>query len=72
MQKNSQLKKAEELARSQFAGHTDKAGVDYFTGHLCSVAGLVETDKEKIVAYLHDILEDTDYPEEKLWGFQSG
>ena len=54
------------LAMAQFAGRTDIAGVDYFTGHLCSVAEMVTTDKEKTVAYLHDILEDTDYPEEKL------
>ena len=62
----SALQKAKELARSEFAGRTDKAGVDYFTGHLSAVAGLVATDEEKTVAYLHDILEDTDYPEEKL------
>jgi len=60
------VEKAKELACVQFAGCTDKAGVDYFTGHLCSVAALVDTDEEKTVAFLHDILEDTDYPEEKL------
>ena len=60
------IEKAKVLARSQFAGRTDKAGVDYFTGHLSSVAELVATDKEKTVAYLHDILEDTDYPEPEL------
>ena len=60
------LQKAEELAKKQFAGRTDKVGVDYFEGHLSSVAALVSSDVEKTVAYLHDILEDTDYPEEKL------
>ncbi len=60
------LEKAKTLARSQFAGRTDKAGVDYFEGHLSSVASLVSSDEEKTVAYLHDVLEDTDYPEEKL------
>jgi len=60
------VEKAKELACVQFAGCTDKAGADYFTGHLCSVAALVDTDEEKTVAFLHDILEDTDYPEEKL------
>ena len=63
---NTTAEKAKELARVRFAGLTDKAGVDYFTGHLCCVAGLVSTDEEKTVAFLHDILEDTDYPEEKL------
>ena len=60
------VQQAMDLARTQFAGRTDKAGVDYFTGHLCGVAALVNSDEEKTVAYLHDILEDTDYPEEKL------
>ena len=66
MQTDILLKTAEELARSRFIGRTDKAGVDYFAGHLSSVASLVTDDKEKIVAYLHDILEDTDYPEIEL------
>ena len=66
MQAEQLLEKAKELARAEFAGRTDKAGVDYFLGHLSAVAGLVSSDKEKTVAYLHDILEDTDYPEGKL------
>ena len=60
------LQKAKALAKEQFAGITDKSGVDYYLGHLSSVAALVESDKEKIVAYLHDIMEDRDYPEDKL------
>ena len=63
---DERVEKAMELARIKFAGRVDKAGADYFEGHLSSVAGLVSSDEEKIVAYLHDILEDTDYPEEKL------
>ena len=58
--------KAKMLANEQFRGRTDKAGRDYFWGHLCSVAALVESPEEKAAAYLHDILEDTDYPEEEL------
>ena len=58
--------RARHLAREQFAGRTDKAGVDYYEGHLTSVAALVDGDEKKTVAYLHDILEDTDYPEDKL------
>lgn len=60
------VEKAMELARIRFAGRIDKAGVDYFEGHLSSVASLVSSDEEKIVAYLHDILEDTDYTEEQM------
>lgn len=58
--------KAKQLANELFRGRTDKAGVDYFRGHLCSVAALVEDPGERTVAYLHDVLEDTDYPEEEL------
>lgn len=65
---NPLLEQAQELARAQFAGRTDKAGVDYYEGHLSSVASLVNSDEEKIVAFLHDILEDTDYPEAQLRG----
>ena len=60
------LEKARRLAEKEFAGITDKSGVDYFKGHLCSVAALVKNDKEKTVAFLHDIIEDRGYPEEKL------
>ena len=63
---NSLLERAKSLAKEQFAGKTDKSGVDYYKGHLSSVASLVSTDEEKIVAFLHDLLEDTDYPEDKL------
>ncbi len=60
------LKKAMDLAREEFKGITDKSGVDYFKGHLSSVAALVKTDKKKTVAFLHDIVEDRDYPLDKL------
>ena len=62
----SLLDEAKALAKEQFAGKRDKAGVGYFEGHLSSVAALVETDEEKTVAFLHDLLEDTDYPEAEL------
>ena len=60
------LDKAKELARSEFAWIKDKSGVDYYLGHLSSVADLVDTDKEKTVAFLHDIIEDRHYPKDKL------
>ena len=60
------LEKAKKLAEEEFKGISDKSGVDYFLGHLTSVALLLETDKEKTVAYLHDIIEDRKYPKEKL------
>lgn len=60
------LEQEKIIAKQQFASHTDKAGEDYYEGHLCSVAALVNTEEEKITAFLHDVLEDTDYPEDKL------
>ena len=60
------VERAKALAKEMFQGKTDKSGVDYFEGHLSSVAMLVESYEEKTVAYLHDILEDTDYPEDEL------
>lgn len=40
-------------------GQKDKAGRSYME-HLSFVAHNVDTDDDKIVAYLHDVLEDTD------------
>ena len=59
------IEKARELAMKYHIGQVDKAGVDYIN-HPDFVAAHVETDSEKIVAYLHDILEDTDCPKETL------
>jgi len=52
--------KAKRLAKFAHLGLVDEAGVDYFTGHLTKVAALVDGDDAKTVAFLHDILEDTD------------
>jgi (p)ppGpp synthase/HD superfamily hydrolase len=51
--------KAESLAKKQFDGKVDKGGQPYFY-HLQRVAEKMTTDNEKIVAYLHDIIEDTE------------
>lgn len=59
------IKKAREIALEYHKGQVDKAGVEYIN-HPDYVAAHVESDKEKIVAYLHDILEDTDCPREKI------
>lgn len=52
------VKKAYEIARNAHFGQKDKAGVDYIK-HPETVANLVQTDEHKIVAYLHDVVEDT-------------
>lgn len=55
-----QLELARDVARECHKGQTDKAGIDYFEGHISFVASRCPEGKAKIVAYLHDILEDTD------------
>ena len=50
---------AAALAYQLHRGQVDKAGVDYFTGHLTTVAKMGSTWKEQVVGYLHDASEDT-------------
>lgn len=61
--------KALKLALDAHEGQVDKAGVDY-AHHLTTVGEFVKevTDKDEIlaVAYLHDVLEDTDVTEKQL------
>ena len=52
------VKKAYEVAKNAHQGQVDKAGIDYFK-HPEAVASFVKTDDEKVVAYLHDVIEDT-------------
>ena len=47
------------LACELHKGQVDKAGVDYFTGHLTTVAQMGSTWQEQVVGYLHDASEDT-------------
>lgn len=59
--------KARELAKQAHAGQKDKAGIDYFEGHLSAVAkNAANSPYGAVVGYLHDILEDTDMTEDKL------
>ena len=50
---------AARLARKLHTGQKDKAGQDYFDGHLSTVATLGNDWKEQTVGYLHDAAEDT-------------
>lgn len=52
-------KVAKEIAKKAHAGDVDRAGVDYFYGHLTTVVKGVKGELEKAVAYLHDAIEDT-------------
>lgn len=58
LDKRSLLEKTKDLVTLLFEGKKDKAGHDYIE-HLLFVEKMVETTPEKIVALLHDTLEDT-------------
>lgn len=55
--------KASSLAKDRHRGQKDKAGKDYFEAHVSKVAELVEQmfggGSLVVIAYLHDLLEDT-------------
>ena len=53
------LDKAAEICITNHAGQRDKAGAAYFQ-HPMRAAMRCQTDEEKIVALLHDTIEDTD------------
>lgn len=57
--------KAFALAKIAHKGQKDKAGEDYIH-HLITVASYMDTDEEKAVAYLHDLIEDTHFTLEQL------
>ena len=68
--KQSQSEKAYKIAKKAHLGQVDKAGEDYIK-HPEKVASFVKTDEEKVVAYLHDVIEDTELTLEDLneYGF---
>jgi (p)ppGpp synthase/HD superfamily hydrolase len=53
----TQLDRAEQIARLAHRFQKDKAGQPYF-GHVQRVADAVPSTLEKVVAFLHDVLED--------------
>lgn len=59
------LKKAIEIAVEAHKGVTDKYGAPYIN-HVTRVMNLGETEEEKIVGVLHDVVEDTPWTFEQL------
>lgn len=61
-----------KIATEAHKGQVDKAGVPYIN-HPLTVASLVDTEEEKIVALLHDTIEDTSITEQDLlnYGFSN-
>lgn len=55
----SLTERALSLATEKHRGQVDKGGAPYIR-HPEAVARMLETDDEKVVALLHDIVEDTD------------
>jgi methionine synthase II (cobalamin-independent) len=55
-----------DMAKEYHHGQKDKAGVDYFDGHLSFVGNAGDDWKEKIVGYLHDVAEDTSHAVEEI------
>ncbi len=53
------IKLAKNIAKKAHEGQVDKSGKDYIY-HPLTVASCMETDEEKIVALLHDVVEDSD------------
>ncbi len=65
MNKEQQLTNAIVFATNKHNGQYDKAGMPYIL-HPLAVMNMVATIDEKIVAVLHDVLEDTDATKEDL------
>lgn len=60
------VQRAYAIAQAAHASQTDKSGKPYI-GHIERVAGRCKSDEAKCVAYLHDVLEDTDVmPESEM------
>ena len=54
-----------QIAKEAHAGQVDKAEKDYIL-HPITVASYMDTDVEKTIAYLHDVLEDTSVTVDEL------
>jgi len=62
---NEELNKAYEIAAIAHKNQKDKGGTEYIN-HPVAVSALVESLEEKIVALLHDVVEDTRVTLEEL------
>lgn len=62
---DKKLELALAIVKEEFKNKLDKGGHKYL-GHLVRVSLNCKTNKQKVVALLHDLLEDTPYPLERL------
>lgn len=65
---NEELNKAHEIASMAHKNQKDKGGTEYIN-HPVAVSALVGSLEEKIVALLHDVVEDTRVTLEELKSF---
>jgi GTP diphosphokinase / guanosine-3',5'-bis(diphosphate) 3'-diphosphatase len=65
---NEELNKAYEIASMAHKNQKDKGGIEYIN-HPVAVSTLVGSLEEKIVALLHDVIEDTRVTLEELKSF---
>lgn len=65
---NRQVEMAHKIAKKAHKSQFDRAGEPYFN-HAIAVASMVQGDAAKAVAYLRDVLEDTDMDYEDLKGY---
>ena len=59
------LERAVEIATTAHAGQTDKAGEAYIR-HPLRVMQQMTTDRERVVAVLHDVVEDTGWTRDEI------
>jgi (p)ppGpp synthase/HD superfamily hydrolase len=59
------FERALEIATDTYAGQTDKAGEPYIL-HPLRLVHRMETTEERIVALLHDVVEDSDWELDEL------
>ena len=57
-----QIQLAQQICQEAHYGQVDNAGKPYYL-HPFTVADMCESEEEKVVAYLHDVLEDSEYDE---------
>lgn len=63
---NETLEKIKNFAKASHFSQLDKGGNDYFESHLVQVANNFKNNTLKAIAYLHDIIEDTNLKIEEL------
>ena len=61
----NQLERAIEIALDAYAGQTDKADATYIR-HPLRVMEQMDSETERVVAVLHDVVEDADYSLEDI------